>query len=302
MWDQKQHAPTPYTTCAIVVTYNPDTDLPKRLACIVGQVDSVVIIDNHSPPSCLKMIKELSTQFRIHLIANNKNLGIGAAQNQGMCYAIDCGYIWALTLDQDSICHMTMVRNLMTAYYDCPFQEKVGIVGSNLQDYNSGRVAVRGEEFKGRSWLEVKEVVSSGSLISLPIFKKMGSFRGDLFIDHVDNEYCLRLRTGGYKIIIAREIGITHRMGNIQMHKLFWRTIATYNYPPIRSYYRTRNSLLLAREYFYKQKKWALSRLTRPIKDALRVILLEDNKFNKIKYICLGIWHAMLSKYGKLYE
>lgn len=81
-----------------------------------------------------------------------------------------------------------------------------------------------------------------------------------------------------------------------------WKDVAILNYSPERSYYIARNGLLLVREYFWKETGWALHRLYFLIRRLLSTILLEDNKVPKLKHICLGIYHALISKGGKLDE
>lgn len=302
MNDQKCQAPTPHNICAIVVTYHPDGGLPERIERIWGQVDKVVVVDNHSSETCLAMIRKISARLGVHLILNDENLGIATALNQGVRYAIDCGYTWALTLDQDTVPYQTMIQNLISAYHDCPFKEKVGVIGSNYQERVTGKVALHEKDYEKKSWLEVKEVITSGSLMSISIFENIGPFRNDFFIDLVDFEYCLRLRTNGYKVIITHEIGMIHSHGNCKIRKFLFVDIMLHDYPPLRSYYRMRNGLLLVREYFWAETGWALHRLYFLIRRFVSTILLEDNKVPKLKYICLGIYHASIYKVGKLNE
>ena len=273
-----------------------------RINHILDQVDKAIIVDNHSDERSVEMLRLMSTDNNIHLILNGENLGVATALNQGVRYASSCGYTWALTLDQDTVPHPTMVQNLISAYNDCPFKEEVGIIGSNYPDRNTGRDALYDGRYGNRSWFEMKEVITSGSLISIPIFKKIGPFRDDFFIDAVDQEYCLRLRVNGFKVISGRKSGMIHSIGNCEFKKFLWRNLAKLNHPPLRSYYIVRNNLLLVREYFWKEPGWALKSLYGLGKRFVSTIIFEDNKILKIRYICLGICHALLSKGGKVHE
>ncbi len=297
---QLQHTPTLRDICAIVVTYQPDEEFPERLDHIVQQVDKVVIVDNHSSEICLQMLRETVSQPMVHLIVNDENMGIATALNQGVQYASKCGYPWALTLDQDSLVYPMMVKNLAAAYSDCPFKENVGIIGANLQEQISGKVAIQEKDYGNSSWLEALGAITSGSLISISIFKRIGPFKDDLFIDLVDFEYCLRLRANGYKIIVATKVGMVQAYGDYKKKKLLWINKAVRDYSPLRSYYRTRNGLFLVREYFWKEPLWSLHRLRSLCFRVISIMLFEENKILKIKYTLLGIYHAFISKRGKL--
>jgi len=252
-----QYAPTAQNICAVIVTYHPDTDFIERVKRINQQVGGVVVIDNHSSKACLHMIRKLSTEMGVHLILNEENLGVATALNQGVRYAIDLGYTWVLTMDQDTYAYPTMVQNLITAYNDCPFREKVGMVGSSYREGNTGKYIPCGKENGNRSWLEVRGVITSGSLIAVPVFERVGPFREDFFIDLIDTEYCHRLRLAGYKLIITPRISMQHFIGNHGIiRNLSTKTIMPLNYPPFRSYYITRNTLLLARSSdFWKEPR-----------------------------------------------
>lgn len=300
--DRVQYAPTAQNICAVFVAYHPDTNFLERVKHINQQVDKVVIIDNHSSEACLHMMRKLSTEMGVHLILNKENLGVATALNQGVRYAIDHGYTWVLTMDQDTLAYPTMVQNLITAYNDCPFREKVGLVGSSFREGNTGKNMPCGKENGNRSWLEVRGVITSGSLMAIPIFERVGPFREDFFIDLIDTEYCHRLRLAGCKLIVTPIISMQHFIGNHRrVRNLSIKTIMPLNYPPFRSYYITRNTLLLAwKSDFWKESRWALGMLRFLIKYWLMTVLFEDNKLIKIKYIGLGIIHGLISKRGKL--
>jgi rhamnosyltransferase len=291
--------PTMLNICAVIITYHPDKDLPERIEKIISQVAKVVIVDNNSPDKSLNMLNKLSSQKKIDLIVNNDNLGIATALNQGLYYAIKCGYTWVLTLDQDTIPFPTMIQHLIKAYFDCPYRDLVGIIGSNSNELNTSKIFMC--DIKGHtSWKEVKEVITSGSLMSLHIFNIIGSFKEDLFIDLVDFEYCLRLRSNGYKNIITNNVIMSQSYGSLSINKYIFFKKIVRDYSPLRNYYRTRNGLYLIRNYFFKETMWSIKRLIIIIIRPLSVLLFEKNKLQKIKYILLGIQHAFQMKLGKL--
>jgi len=92
-----------------------------------------------------------------------------------------------------------------------------------------------------REWL-----VTSGSLLDLNVFKEIGEFDENLFIDYVDTDYCIRLRKSGYKLIqFARPI-MMHSLG-ITKDTLGY---SFYEHSPIRNYYIFRNKLYILTKYF----------------------------------------------------
>lgn len=292
--------PQKQTTCAIIVTYHPDNGFPHRLERIIQQVDRVVIVDNHSSDFCLEMLRRTASRFGSDLIINTDNLGIAAALNQGVEYAKNCGYKWVLTLDQDTLVLPDLVENLILTYNGCPFWEVVGVVGVNVQEKLTGKTTFDLNTVGTRRWLETINVITSGSLLSVKVFEKVGPFREEFFIDLVDFEFCLRLRANGYKSIVSLQIGIIQSYGECKFHKILWLNKTIRDYSPLRCYYRTRNALILVREYFWKESSWAIWRLWSVITRIISILIFEKNKIFKTKYIGLGIYHAIINKSGKL--
>jgi rhamnosyltransferase len=301
MYYKSQPAPEPQNICAIVVTYHPDEGLFERIDRICNQVDKVVIVDNHSSSNCLTMLKKISSKLGVHLILNDENLGIATALNSGVRYAIDCGdtYKWFLTLDQDTLPYTTMVKNLITAYNGCPYREQVGIIGSNYQERTTGEILFAIGKVDG-SWAEVENLPTSGCLTSIRAFEEVGSFRDDLFIDYVDTEYCMRLRGAGFKVIISPKLCMQHPLGYYRpnkLYKLLCGRVMVTNYPPLRHYFWTRNGIMLAREYFWRDAKWSLKTIYYLLARRLvTVLLFEENKLLKLRCLCLGIYHAFFPK------
>ena len=93
--------------------------------------------------------------------------------------------------------------------------------------------------------------MTSGNLLNLDIFNKIGPFREDFFIDYVDNEYCLKLNTYGYRIIQIKDAFLHHNLGYQNKHSYFGlKNTTTINYDPIRRYYSTKNRLKTRKLYY----------------------------------------------------
>ena len=115
------------------------------------------------------------------------------------------------------------------------------------------------------------------------MFKEIGEFDENLFIDYVDTDYCIRLRKSGYKLIqFARPI-MMHSLG-ITKDTLGY---SFYEHSPIRNYYIFRNKLYILTKYF-SMKRLFITFLS-SFKQLLKIILLESEKLEKIQFILLAI-------------
>lgn len=286
--------------CAVIVTYFPDADFSKRVALVALQVDRVVIVDNNSDPATVLVLENLAEHLGVALILNETNLGVGAALNQGLEWLADRGYRWALTLDQDTVLKEDMVESLCSIYANCPEPEKVGIIGCNNFDANSGILRFKHPKLDKGLYEEVKVLITSGSLMSLDAFEKVGSFRNDFFIDGIDHEYCLRLVANQYKVLLSLYPGMLHSLGNQRVHRFLWRRPITENYKPFRHYYIIRNQLVLAQQFIGIETKWVVKNLVNSFKKIFIVLLFEEDKLHKTYAVLLGTLHGLMGKTGKL--
>jgi rhamnosyltransferase len=175
----------------------------------------------------------------------------------------------------------------------------VGIVGSNYQEWTTDQILFNNRE-ENETWAVVENLPTSGSLNSIKVFEEVGNFRDEFFIDYIDTDYCMRVRERGFVVIISPKICMQHPLGYYKPSKLYkflcGRLMVT-NYPSFRHYYWTRNGIILIRERFWKNSKWAINELYYLLfKRPLTIILFEDNKWQKIIKIFLGIFHAFFSK------
>jgi rhamnosyltransferase len=281
--------------CAVVVTYHPDPGFPDRLDRVRPQVGRVVVVDNGSSPSAREMLRNAAGPD-VELILNDANLGVATALNQGVGRVRERSFRWALTLDQDSVVEPFLVEALLEAYGAFPARDMVAVVGSNYYDEKRSKTLVP-ESPAQPSCLEQTTVITSGSMVSMDAYAKVGPFRDDFFIDHVDDEYCLRARAMGYKVILCRRPVIRHSIGGAVGKRILGGTVWSSNHSAARRYYMLKNFTVLARAYWKAEPVWMAHRLLRHAAFFVLMALFEEEKTAKIRNIARGIMDGVRVKY-----
>ncbi|WP_083928836.1 glycosyltransferase [Geopsychrobacter electrodiphilus] len=286
--------PSPYNICSVVVTYFPDDNFSSHVSKIFDLTHRLIIIDNCSGENSIEMLRSIATRPGITLVLNKENLGVATAFNQGICAARDQGFSWALLFDQDSSPFASMVEVLSSVYRDYPLRDRLSLIGSAFVD--------TGIPVVGRAnawWVEKKDVISAGSLVSIEAYNLLGPFRDDYFIDAVDQEFCARSRKAGFSIVMSVSPLMSHSIGSHTLHRFFWKTFRPANHSPTRHYYMVRNYIVLAREYLFFDPLWVLSLAIVRLRELILVIFFENNKLSKITLMALGLWHGLCGKSGK---
>ena len=251
--------------CAVVVTFQPDPRLLREnlLACH-SQVDCVVVIDNASDPEIQNHIKELAHEVGCEVLQLPENIGIAAAQNQGVTWArVNCCDA-IVFFDQDSKPARGMVDGLKNAMRKLTVDNvQVAAVGPTLLDRRTGRYTpfVRIGLFRvikifaertGRHLILTDFLVSSGMLVKLMRLDEVGLPEESLFIDNVDLEWCFRARSMGFLLYGVSDAVMEHSVGD---HITTVGTHVIHRHSPLRQYYIMRNRILLYQRS-YSPKGW----------------------------------------------
>jgi rhamnosyltransferase len=299
--DTKQTAEDPlaWRICAVVVTYHPDDGIADRARAIAGQADGLIIVDNGSPRPAVLRLEALAADERIRLVRNPSNLGIARALNQGVEYARVHGYTHALLLDQDTEPLPHLVRTLREiAARRCDI-DRVAVLAANLKDGGTGAPAYRFRRGRGEA-TELTTVMTSGSLLNLTIACTLGPFREDFFIDRVDEEYCLRARVRGYKVLLTHEALAVHALGAPKFGRILGLRFGTLNHSAIRRYYMVRNHVFLTRMYAIGQPRWIARSLWLGFKGFLLLLALDDDRVTKVAFTTRGLRDGLAGRAGKL--
>jgi len=285
--------------CAIITTYNPDFDFRDRLDLISKHVEKVVIVDNNSDSITKKILFDISTDSKILVIFNEVNMGVAAALNQGIYLAKNASCSWVLLFDQDTRISENFVEVLFSSYCKIAIGEQIGVIGPSYFDVKSRDYLDQTLTDYPNYFKEVKFIITSGSLIAIDVYEKIGPFREDLFIDFVDIEYCLRARIKGFKIFQLLDLSIQHSIGSVTMHKLLWGYTGTSNHSPLRRYFMMRNNIFVAREYIFSDPAWALNSIYLRLKSTILMILFEKQRMLKLKYSIYGIIDGIMGNISR---
>ncbi len=284
--------------CAVVVAFFPDGDFEQRLLAVLPQVTALVVVDNTPGGACARRLQALEVDgVCIHLIENLENVGIAAALNQGVDYALELHYSWVLTLDQDTQCYPDMVAILMRVYAVCT--PKPVVVGGNYVDPRKGALTV-GASAEG-AHREVKTVITSGSLVNARLAYEMGGFREDYFIDQVDHEFCLRVRSHGGLVVISRQPVMTHSVGGAGGVWVPFLGILPAH-PPLRKYYIARNSVVIIATYWRREPGWCLRRSVRLVLGLCLMAILEEQKLAKVRAFAAGVVDGIFRRMGSCWR
>jgi len=290
--------------CSIIVTYNIGEDLLRCFDSIKNQTEEVIIVDNGSDSETISVLKTLEQgNDDVAVFYNEDNLGIGAALNIGVRYAIKKGYEWILTLDHDSEATPDLVENLLAAYKTLIEQgiEKIAVIGANLFDTNIQSYMTSQRLFSDGDIKEVRGVLTSGSLIKSCVFEEVGFFNEGLFLYFVDDDFCLRCKNNGWSIYVYRSAVLYHREGIKEVRKFLWREFIYRNYNFYARYYMSRNAIYMLKSYFRSGKYYNCCKIfERLCSQALKIALFGKKRTTLFYFMLKGIYDGIVGKFGGL--
>jgi len=295
-------------SAAVIVTYFPDANAIENLEKVSGLCNVVVVIDN-TPE---RMRVRFPNIKNITVWTPAENVGLASALNIGMKLAAKQGVENVFLLDQDSRPPYRYFQDMLN------FKSKLSntvhrfaFYVPNFYDRNSktfatfpllGRFSLRHVTCRGMPPLVENSAliaITSGMLITLDSFNKIGPFREDYFIDFVDNEYCLRANILGYSVAVNCDVILDHAVGQRSVKRFHGLTIKPNHHSPIRKYYIFRNGIRTTIDYFSTYPCYAILMMARLTHEILSIVLYEESKYKKIKALILGIYHGFTGRMGK---
>ncbi len=266
---------------AVVLSFNNPNELEKTVRALVEEVDLVYVVDNGSRIENANKIKRLQDQYHFEVCFLEKNFGIGKALNHAVSKAKRDNFHWLLTMDQDSV----FQHGFMNAFYECALKTGARVLAANTQ----------GESCQ-RSYSQTQLAITSGNLVNISIYDEVGIYNEWLFIDGVDFEFSLRLRTHSIPIFWVSDALLEHKLGDRDVK--WCRRVHSFH-SPLRRYYIFRNHFYLMK-MFYKRFPGQISKMTVSRFGYVFTILLFGNRrMESLKYIFDGVLDFLKGITGK---
>jgi rhamnosyltransferase len=224
---------------AVVVSYNGRESTRRTILALSGQVGHIHIVDNGSEADSLEILDSLAREYGVSVNRLGENRGVGHALNLGVAYAKKIGCTWLLTMDQDSIVDNGLIKAYQSAVqFDC----RVASL--------SPRIAKKWSDSDPK-YLNVHSAITSGNLVNISVFDKIGLYDEGFFIDCIDFDFSLRLRRAGYKLLRVQNTEMQHQLGEPR-HLSVYLTMFYAQHSAARRYYQARNYLYLAERHFFR--------------------------------------------------
>jgi rhamnosyltransferase len=218
--------------------------------------------------------------------------------NTGVRWAKAHGFRYVALFDQDSAVTEGFMQAMVAEYDSHPQRDKVAIVTPSQVERSTRRPRGQWPTKDGSPLV----AITSGSLMPLEIFDRCGWFQEELIIDCVDHEYCLRARSLGYTLAECRQAVLLVAVGSITNHQAFGLTISARHYSANRRYYMTRNRLVMVHRFWKEQPAWCFRTLQDIVQDAIKVALVEEERWSKMRHTGRGIYDALCGRMGKVVE
>ena len=286
---------TDRSVCAVIVTDHPSPEMLAAIELVLQQVQGLVVVDNGSSSSELTLLRAANEARSFALIENGENLGIAEALNQGVRWAQSRGFSWVVLFDQDSKVTDGFIGNMFATWKSHPLRERIGSLHPLHTDPETGLEDVLRRAKDGGPII----AITSGALMPLWIFDKIGMFASEYFIDEVDTEYSFRIRAAGYLLADSPQAVLLHKIGHPKKASFFGFSFTPSHHSALRRYYMTRNRVVLYKKYLPVIPHWVLPSIYDSLKETAKCFLGEEDRGSKFRSFLLGTWDGLIGRMGK---
>lgn len=271
----------------VVTLYHPTSKDIENINTYIDEIDKLYVIDNTEGKQTEPLLPK---NKKIVYLSKPSNIGVGKALNIGAKMALKDGFEWLLTNDQDTTFKKGTLKQLKKRI-EKENTEKIAII----TPWHKTKL----KDPRPKQDDDPHDVMTSGNLLNLKIWKKIGGFKEWFFIDGIDIEYCMNIHLHGYKILRVASLEINHNLGDL-FYKTFRGSLyLCTNHPPIRRYYIMRNYYYIAQMYMDYDPEYCLNLVAAQKHNMKGVLLFEKQKMKKIAMYIKGRRDFYKGKKGK---
>jgi GT2 family glycosyltransferase len=209
---------------------------------------SILVVDNGSTDGTVPLIRKRFSHVAI--LENGENLGVAAANNLGIRYALDTGADLVMLLNNDTLVDPPALRQLVCVlsqdpglgaagpwmYYAQP-ADRLWCAGNSIDWRLGGSTRLWADrparEVPVQGPYEVEFITSCAVCIRRQLFEEIGLMDERFFIYYDEADWFVRAATRGWRFAIVPEARIWHRV-----------SAAMGESSPATDYYMMRNALL----------------------------------------------------------
>jgi len=276
--------------CALIVTYNPSPSLYQNVLAVREQVSSVLLVDNASGAAHQSTLEQVAALPGVEIVRNPRNLGIGAALNAGVRWAIERRFSWVATFDQDSRAQPGFIDEMLRAYGARSDRSSIAMLAPRYVEAGLGLLH---DDSRDTSSELILTSMMSGNLVRTEAISRVGFYDEGFFIDYVDHEFCLRLARHGYRVLKCKNSVLQHQLGRMSRSRVAGVMVTTTNHGPLRRYYNARNRILVYRRYWRMAPAWIARDLRSFAVETMKILLVEQDRGAKLANVARGVWRGI---------
>jgi rhamnosyltransferase len=139
--------------------------------------------------------------------------------------------------------------------------------------------------------LEIRRIdyaITSGNLVRMDVFDKIGTYDEEFFIDCIDFDFSLRVRRAGLSIVRVGAARMQHALGDKACTIPVIGRVHTFH-SPLRRYYMYRNGLYLTSRYAGEYPGFVCKLALVNALYLVTILLFGDQRLESIRYIAYGL-------------
>ena len=274
----------------VVVLFHPDDEAIASLIALAEQWRPIAVV-NAIDAIRLGHLRSAP----VDILLNSGNVGLARAFNQGIQHAFGGRADYVILLDQDTRPPPGMAGELLDrADRFVTTGRALGCLGPRPVDLKRPQAETIARQLgpvdSETGLLPVTTIISSGMVIPRQAIERAGGMWNELFIDHIDHEWCFRAAHKGLAVMIAPDVVMPHNMGDAGIE--FRGRYKPIHRNPVRQYHLVRNTLWLTRCSFIP-RRW---RIIEAVKLGYRLpsyLLFGSARWRSLAAIARGLRHGL---------